>query len=132
MIRARRRRTLRSVLAGLWIFLALEGAGLACETTAMDTAGAVAGSLLYTPVKLLFAGSGAILSLFASPASDVSSSIYSTSVGGDYLVTPEQVGCNGGPQFFGADDEEADEDEELREDPGTPESGRPEGVAADA
>jgi len=89
-----------------------------CEAGALDVAGAVAANIVYAPAKVLFAGTGAVLSLFASPMRDVSSSIYTTSVRGDYLMTPEQIACDDGPQFFGEDADELAEDDERAGDGG--------------
>jgi hypothetical protein len=57
--------------------------------------GSIAASLLYTPAKLLYAGSGAVIGVGAFAASggrkDVFWEIVNPSVGGDYVVTPEHL-----------------------------------------
>jgi hypothetical protein len=78
---------------------ALAGPASAAPRGSMSEAGlglgSIAASLIYTPAKLVYAGSGALIGVGAFAASggrkDVFWEIVRPSLGGDYVVTPEHL-----------------------------------------
>lgn len=61
----------------------------------MTYVGTVLGNILYFPAKAIFAGGGAVVSgasyVFTGGDEKVSSHIWNTSTGGDYLLTPAMI-----------------------------------------
>jgi hypothetical protein len=65
------------------------------DHSAWSYVGAVLGSVVYTPAKVIFAGLGAVTSgvayLVTIGDSSASDAIWKTSVNGDYVITPSVI-----------------------------------------
>ena len=108
------RASIRAALVAAFLTCALVAAPAAAEQSthseAMTGAGSALCSLIYGPVKIVYALGGGVVGglawLFSAGDSDVAGSIWTASFRGDYVVTPNHLNGEDSLEFVGRSPEQ--------------------------